>query len=371
MFEPVVGQWDEDPQISRRRLLQQGAAGAAALGLLGSFGAGAASAATSRGATSQATTLNLALALGLDTSPLWAGMDRGIYTRRGLDIKPKTFFSGVQLVNSVASGESQVTAIGTAVHYSAVSNGIPLKIIGIMHGNPIKKFYTTNYVVAGPNTGIRPGEVAKLKGLKIGTPLGTDGVAGLLAELKRVGLTSSDVRMVNMSPADMATGLQTGAVDAVSFVEPWPSTVLSRVPGSVRVTLPARIFGPGILVTTDDTIKSNRPALVNFLAATAEAQQWARKNLNKGLIEINSRHTTIPPEVAARAVNKIRFDGRISKLTLSHLAYTTIPTLLSLGVLKKGLDARTGIDPSLNKEVQAKFPQYFTDLPPIKAKFRI
>lgn len=363
-----------DEQMSRRHLFQKGALGAATLGvsggLLGTLGAHRAAAAT----TSQQATLrqlDLAIALGLDTSPIWAGIDNGFYNQHGLEMKPHTFFSGVQLVNSLASGESQVSPIGTAVHYSAVSNGIPLKIIGIMHGSPVKQFYSTNYVVAGPNAGVGPGEVAKLKGKKIGTPLGTDGVSGLFACLAKVGLSGSDVRLINMGPPDFATALQTGAVDAISFVEPWPTLVLSRVPGAVRVTQPAPIFGPGILVSTDETIKSKRALLIDFLAATAQAQQWARRNLTRGLIEVNTRHTTIPAEVATKAINRIRFDSRISKLTLSRLAYKTIPTLLSIDVLKKGVDARTAIDATLSKVVQEKFPQYFSDLPPIPRQYRL
>lgn len=360
-------------RLSRRELLRKGGAvGVAAIGL--SAGAAPAWARVATSASRRfmraAQSLDLAIAAGLDTSPLWAALDNGFFTQHSLDVTPHTFLTGTQLVSSIVSGQSDVTPIGVAVHYAAVSNGVPLKIIGIEHGYPVRKYYSTNYVVAGPRLGARAGQVAKLRGAKVGLPLGTDGQAGLAAVLGTVGLTTDDVQMVNLSPPDMATALQTGAVDAISFVEPWPSLVLSQVSGSVRLSLPAPIFSPGILVSTADTIASKRSALVQFLAAAAQAEQWARHHRAQ-LIAVNSRHTTIPADVANTALNRIRFDPRMSKLTLAHLAYTTIPTLRRLGVITKPVDPRVAVDASLNKEVQVKFPQFFSDLPKIPRKYQL
>ena len=362
-----------EPQLSRRDLLQKGTLGAAALGVSGALFGGIAQRASAAPALSRATLrqVDLSISLGLDTAPLWAGMDKGFYGAHGIEVKPHTYFTGVQHVNSLASGESQVAAIGTAVLYSSVLNGVPLKIIGIMHGSAVARTYATTYIIAGRNSGIGANEVAKLRGKRIGTPLGTDGEAAALKWLATVNLEKSDVRLVNVAPPDLATALQTGAVDAISCFEPWPTLVLQRVPGSVRVTGKPPYFSAGVLVSTESAIQSRRKDLVDFLAGTAQAQQWSRKNLTRELIDINTRHTTVPAEVAKSAVNRIRFDGRISKLTLNRLAYGVIPTLMSIGVLRGGVDSRKAIDPSLNKEVQRRFPQYFSDLPKIPAQNRL
>lgn len=366
----------DESQMSRRQLLERGAVGAATLGvsggLLGALGAGVARGAT---ATPQQSVQQLDITInsgGIDTSPIYAGIERGFYRRHGLDMKPSIVTTGAPgLVAALASGQAKVVPIGTAGTYPAIANGIPLKIIGIVHGTSVKKFYSTNYIVAGPNAGVGRGEIAKLRGKRIGLPLATDGEAGLLSVLATAGLGRADVRMVNVRPPDLAIALETGAVDAISFVEPWPSVSLVRVPGSVRVSSTAPLFGPGIFVTTADTLRSNRALLVKFLAASAQAQQWARRNLNKGLIDVIQRSSGVAPEVSRKGINFVRFDGRISKLTLSRLAYLTIPTLISLGILKQGLDSRTAIDPSLSKEVQAKYPQYFSDLPKIPKKYQL
>ena len=347
-------------QLSRRDLLERGALGAAALGvsggLLGAVGTGVARGAAAGAATPQQAVRPLEIVInsgGIDTSPIYAGIERGFYRRHGLDMKPQIVTTGGPgLVAALASGQAKVAPIGTAATYPAIANGIPLKIIGIVHGTSVKKFYSTNYIVAGPRAGVGRGEVAKLRGKRIGLPLGTDGEAGLLSVLAAAGVGRDDVRLVNVAPPDLAIALETGAVDAVSFVEPWPSVSLVRVPGAVRVSSSAPLYGPGIFVTTEETIRSNRALLVDFLAASAQAQQWARRNLNKGLIDVIQRTSGVAPEVSRRGINFVRFDGRISKLTLSRLAYLTIPTLISLNILTKGLDAKTAIDSTLSKEVQ-------------------
>lgn len=374
-----LSRFDDDLQMSRRQLLERGAIGAAALGvsggLLGAVGTGVARGAAAGAATPQQAVRALEIVInsgGIDTSPIYAGIERGFYRRHGLDMKPQIVTTGGPgLVAALASGQAKVAPIGTAATYPAIANGIPLKIIGIVHGTSVRRFYSTNYIVAGPRAGVGRGEVAKLRGKRIGVPLGTDGESGLLASLAAADIERGDVRLVNVRPPDLAIALETGAVDAVSVFEPWPSVCLVRVPGSVRVSPPAPLFGPGIFVTTADTIRSNRALLVNFLAGSAQAQQWARRNLNKGLIDVIQRTSGVAPEVSRKGINFVRFDGRISKLTLSRLAYLTIPTLISLGILSRGLDAKTAVDWTLNKEVQAKYPQYFSDLPRIPRKYRL
>lgn len=369
----------EEAQLSRRQLLERSVVGAAALGvtggLLGSLATDSARGAVAGPSTSQQSLRAFDITInagGIDTSPIYAGIERGFYRQARLDMKPAIVTTGGPgLVSALASGAAKVVPIGTAATYPAILNGIPLKIIGIVHGTSVRKFYSTNYVVAGPRAGVGRGQVAQLRGKRIGVPFATDGEAGLLGVLRAAGLDRDDVRMVNLRPPDLAVALETGTVDAVSFVEPWPSVVLDRVPGSVRVSGPAPLFGPGIFVTTESTLRANRAMLVDFLAASARAQQWSRRNLNKDLLGVIQRSANVPPAVSRRGINYVRFDPRISKLTLNRLAYLTIPTLISLGILSRGLDARTSIDASLNKEVQAKYPQYFSDLPKIPKKYQL
>lgn len=308
----------------------------------------------------------LAIAAGLDTSPLFAGIDNGFFNAQGIEIAPNIFFSGVELVNSLVSGESLVTVIGTAVQMSGIENGLSLKIIGLEHGIADADIYSTNYMIAGPDSGIEPDNFASLAGKSIGTALGTDGEAGLRAMLAEAGLTIDDVEALQIAPPDMASALQQGSVDAIIFVEPWPTLVESQVEGSYRVNSEMTpIFGPGIIVTTQENIDNERELLIDFLCGAAESHQWARQNKDTGLIEVNSRWTEIPEDVARAALPRISFQFRLSQLVVDGLEQRTIPGLVEIGALEGEIPIDEVIDTSLMKEALEVCPQFFDDLPPL------
>jgi ABC-type nitrate/sulfonate/bicarbonate transport system substrate-binding protein len=310
----------------------------------------------------------LAVAAGLDTSPQFAAIDQGIFEKHGLAVTPNIKFSGVELLNSAVSGESLISVVGTTVTASAIQNGIGIKIIALEHGSPVQEFYSTCRIVAGPDRGIEPGKLETLKGKTIGMPLGTDGEAGALAYLKSVGLTRDDVQLVQVAPPDMVSAITSGSVDAVSFVEPWATIVELNAPGSFRVTSEQPDwYGPGVIITSDDTIANHRDLLVKYLTAVAEAQHWARANLEGELLAVNSRWTQIPTEVAEKAITQINFDPRLSKSVLRSLEHSTIPALIDIGVIDKPIAMDKLIDTSMQKEVQDNHPEFFADLPAIPA----
>ncbi len=369
----------EQHQMSRRALLGKGLVVVTALGTPTALLAACGEEESSSPGTSAETggpgdleKVGLAIAAGLDTSPVFAGIDKGFYREVGLDVTPHVYTSGVELVQSIASGEAVFTPLGGAATFSAVLNGLPLKVIGIDHGDATAEFYSTSYLIAGPEAGIGPGEFSKLAGKKVGTPLGTDGEAALRALLAQNEVSQDSVQMINVAPPDMATTLTTGQVDAVIFVEPWPSLVESQVEGAVRVsTTFAPYYAPGIFVTTADTLNSSRDMLVKFLTAISKSQQWARENLTGELIDVNSRHTQIPPEVARKAIENINFDGRMSKLVIERFKENSVPTYVSVGSLKAPVDIDEIFDTSLMKEIQSNHPEFFSDLPEIPSEYQL
>lgn len=321
----------------------------------------------SRVASAQALTpITIAIAAGLDTSPQFAAIDQGIFEANGLSVTPNIKSSGVELLNSVVAGESLIAIVGMTVTASAVQNGIPLKVIALEHGSPVAKFYSTCRMVAGANRGIVRNNIGSLKGKTIGMPLGTDGEAGALAYLATAGLNKSTVKFVQTAPPDMASALQSGSVDAVAFVEPWLTIVEARVPGSFRIVdEQPPFFSPGVIITSDNTIRDKRAVLIKYLTGVAAGQKWARANLTGELLDVNSRWTQIPREIAAKAIKHITFDTRLSKSVLRGLETNNIPALVSMGVLKQALPMDRIIDTRLQKEVQDTHPELFDDLPAI------
>ena len=70
--------------------------------------------------------------------------------------------------------------------------------------------------------------------------------------------------------------------DAIAVWEPWPSTTIVKVPGSVRVVdggCPT-CYIPAAILTNRDTVAKKAEALRRFMAAFAESQQWVRQNFD-------------------------------------------------------------------------------------------
>jgi len=99
--------------------------------------------------------------------------------------------------------------------------------------------------------------------------------------LKQNGLSGSDVKMVEMSPADVTGALAAGAVDAFSMGEPYPSQ--AELAGYGRVLFPAREYWPDfmscVVVVRQDVI-DRRPEAVQILVdGIARSGLWLDEGL--------------------------------------------------------------------------------------------
>lgn len=138
------------------------------------------------------------------------------------------------------------------------SQGVPIKIVYLGHR------YGSAMVVRkdGP---VR--EIGDLRGKVIGIPSRFSDER-LLAHkvLEQNGIDESQVKLVEMPPADVAGGLEAGALDAFVMGEPYPSQ--SEMQGIGRVLFPARDYWPDymscVVVARQDVI-DERPQAVQVL----------------------------------------------------------------------------------------------------------
>lgn len=138
------------------------------------------------------------------------------------------------------------------------SQGVPIKIVYLGHR------YGSAVVVRkdGPVTSV-PG----LAGKTIAVPSRfSDERLIVFKALKQHGLTPAAVKMVEMSPPDVAGALAAGAIDGFSMGEPYPSQ--AELGGFGRVLFHAREYWPDymscVLVVRDDVI-ARRPQAVQVL----------------------------------------------------------------------------------------------------------
>jgi sulfonate transport system substrate-binding protein len=226
-----------------------------------------------------------------DHAPGFVGIERGIFAKHGLNAKIIMYPTGVEMINGLMAGAQDVNLMGSIPFLAAISNGVPLVLIAHLHGDPLRPDYSTGHsIVAGPGTGIGRGDIKALKGKRIALPRGTGAEGYVLGHLRSTGMAVEEVQLINVKPADLPTALARRDVDAIAVWEPWPSTALVKVPGSVRVVDGgcATCYIPAAILTNRDTVAKKGEALRRFMVAFAESQQWVRQNFD-GAAEIAMR----------------------------------------------------------------------------------
>jgi NitT/TauT family transport system substrate-binding protein/sulfonate transport system substrate-binding protein len=325
-------------------------------------------------ASGQTLQMKIGAAGATDHAPVFAGVEKGIFAKHGLDAKVIMYPTGVEMINGLVAGAQEANVMGSVPFLAGVSNGLPLVLIGHLHGDPNRTEYTDNVsIVASPGSGVKVGDVKALKGKRVATPFGAGGEGYLLGMLAQNGMKPSDISMLNVKPSDLVTALRNGDADAMAIWEPWASTAIIQVPGSVRVTAGAcqGCYDPGTILTTNKVIAEKAEVLKRFMVAFAEAQQWVRQNFDVAA-EINMRWIPgVDLETMKMAIRRSVYDHRMSRYTRDMYAEKAIPFLLGQKRLKKSFDPGTVIDSQFYLYAEKTAPQFYADLPPIPDAIRL
>ncbi len=138
--------------------------------------------------------LKIAAATAADHVAIFIGVERGIFARNGLDPKTQLFATGVEIINSLVANAHDVGVLGSVPPLTGIANGMPLVIIGHLHGNATSMNYSeSNSIVASAASGIRENNFAALRGKRVGLPRGTGAEAHLRGILEQASLTINDV----------------------------------------------------------------------------------------------------------------------------------------------------------------------------------
>jgi sulfonate transport system substrate-binding protein len=303
----------------------------------------------------------------IEHTPIYAALERQLFTKNGLEVKIEPLATGVEIANSVSSGDADFGVIGGVPTMTTAASGVPLKVIAIDHGDATATKYSPfQGIVSGPDSGIGEGELAKLEGKKVGVPLGTGGVPYLQSVLQDAGVDPKNVELVNVAPADALVALKQGDVDAVCLFQPFPSRATVELPGStVVVNGGSNWFDPGPIIAMEDTVNERAEVTEQFLTAVAEAEQWLRANRDDAA-EISTHWITgLDLTVAQEALKHSNYDMRLSTNLVKGWTETTVPFLIAQDQLSADFDPESMIEPGPMYQVVSEHPDLFSDLPSI------
>ena len=178
-------------------------------------------------------------------------------------------------------GDKQLLALGAGAIDVAESSDIPpifaraannatFKVVAVQQGNTLLQ-----EVLASQKSGIT--SIAGLKGKKVAYVKSTTAQYFLAKLLDQAGLKWSDIQAVPLAPADGATALSTGNVDALASYG--ASLQLLRSKGAVQIGSGKDILSGNFPIEAANgvlTDPAKKAALVDFLGRLNKAYSYAR-----------------------------------------------------------------------------------------------
>lgn len=318
--------------------------------------------------------LRVAVTSAAENAPFFSAVERGLFSKTGLDVKVDVMPSGVEISNALASGTVDVGLFGTYPFLTAVARGVPVVLIGHTWNNALKNPQSEILsVIARPGAGVPEGDLSKLKGKKVGVTRGAGGEPYIAGLLKQVGLSLDDVTLVNTAPSSMATALANKDADVIASWEPWPSAALTKVPGAYKVIYGGcqSCYDAGTVVTTKTAIAEKGKQLEAFILGYAQGQAWARANRDEAARIATRWIPGMDAETLTLAFKTLPVDVRLSKNTVDGFRQYSIPLLVSQKRIPKEFDPAPAIDARFVAAAMKADPSAFADLKEVPADKRL
>lgn len=203
-----------------------------------------------------------------------------------------TFTAGLPLVEAASAGGIDLAQTGnTPVIFGAASKA-DIKIVGALEATG-----RGDAILVGKDSAAR--SVADLKGKKVAVFKGSSAHANLLLQLQKSGLTTGDIEVVFLTPADGYASLTKGDVDAWATWDPYTAIAEKDSGARVIATADQAANGYNFWAASADAIADpgKAAAIEDFFTRYAAATTWSQANLD----EWSTRYaelTSISPEAS-------------------------------------------------------------------------
>lgn len=155
-----------------------------------------------------------------DPAPVHVAITDGSFNKAtGWDIEWRKFASGADVIAALASGDVQLSELGSSPLSIAVSQGVDVELflVSFLIGS-------SESLIVRNGSGIE--KPADLKGKRIAVPVGSTAHLSLSGALKHWGITAKEVQVINMPPDQINAAWSQGAIDAAFIWHPVQSVLM-------------------------------------------------------------------------------------------------------------------------------------------------
>jgi sulfonate transport system substrate-binding protein len=302
--------------------------------------------------------------------PMFVGVEKGFFRKHGVDVRLKVVNTGTDMVNAMQKREVQIGDMSVTTFLKARHSGEPFRVIGIIMNDATRDNADEPLaIVARKDSGIKA--VADLRGRRVGLAKAQTSDEYFKMVLARHNMKyDGDVAIENiMAPPALAPALKEGKVDAVVSWEPYNTAVLEQVAESYVVLRGGGYLSYIMVATAHEPTIADSPQLIRgVVAGLAAASQYTRKNRDEA-VEIFAKlvpNTDLP--VAKKAVRHISYDPRLSPAVLKAFDAAEDDILKNTLQGAQRLNVAEQFSAAFLAEVEKAHPEYFDDLPPLKAR---
>jgi NitT/TauT family transport system substrate-binding protein len=274
----------------RRRLIGVAALSALALVL---FGGSAASAPEKTLTTINLDTLNIANALPLDL-----GVQKGFFSKRGIEIQKKVLQSGNDIVLALANNQGDIGYLGYVPAMIGRTQGIKFQMISASEVEGTSEADNWQNIMVKGNSSIRTPQDLAGKTIAVNALKGV-GEVMIKAALQKIGVDPNSPKLVAIGFGAMRSALNNGQIDAFWAPEPFVSQGLN-LDGDRIVMAPGPVLGKfwpiGGYGALDSWVSQNPQLAKSFHEAINESLTYAQAHPDeiRALLPAGTQNSRLP-----------------------------------------------------------------------------
>jgi taurine transport system substrate-binding protein len=191
----------------------------------------------------------------------------------GYKINWRQFESGAKVITAMASGDVHLSLAGSSPIAAGVSRGLDVELIWI-----VEDIASAEALVVRDGSGIMAPQ--DLKGKKLGVPFVSTTHFHTLFALEQFGINPKDVKILNMTPPNIAAAWERGDIDAAFVWDP----ALGRIKKNGKVLITSGTLSTWGKATFDGMLVQKKWAaknpdfMVNFIKTIAAADEAYRSD---------------------------------------------------------------------------------------------
>ena len=299
-------------------------------------------------------TVNIGIQPSAAAIPILIAKEKGWLSsalkKQNVTVKWNSFESGPPMNESMASGKTDIGFLGDVPAVSAIGAGQKNVLVATSAEGP-----NAYDVLVAKSSSIQ--SIQDLKGKTVGTTVGSTAENVLKQLLKKNGLNSKDVKVVNINAGDSATVLTQHQADAVVFWEPTPTRLVDS--GVARIIAKA---GDANQLCVNPITARKAYADANPDVVTAVIKAYARGvkaikdgNLDAKTTKAVAKYLSVQPDQVQKIANNYDYTIVTKQKDIDSLQ-GVVSFLVKSGSLKKSYAVKNYVT---NKYVKkANISQY-------------